>query len=59
MISHIPFNVLARIIDSSRLTTLGPPPPKDPHDHDEDEESEEDEQEENDEPAIIREPDEC
>jgi hypothetical protein len=58
MISHIPLNLFAWLIDSSHLTTLGPPP-KNPHDDDEDEESEEDEQEENEEPAIIREPDEC
>ena len=57
-IARVPQNVSVWQIDSN-LTTLGPPP-KDPHDDDDkDEEDEDDDQGEDEEPAIIREPDEC
>jgi len=58
MISRIPQNVPAWLIDSGLVTIMGLPP-KDPHDDDdENEEDEEDEGEEDEEPAVIREPDE-
>jgi hypothetical protein len=56
MISRVPHNVSAWLVDS---TLLGPPP-KDPRDDDdENEEDEEDDDEEDEQPAVIREPDEC
>jgi hypothetical protein len=59
MISRVPRNVSAWLIDSSLVTALGLPP-KDPHDDDdENEEDEEDDDEEDEEPAVIREPNEC
>jgi hypothetical protein len=59
MISRVPRNVSAWLIDSSLVTLMGLPP-KDPHEDDsEDEEDEEDDGEEEEEPAVIREPDEC
>jgi len=59
MISRVPRNVSAWLIDSSLVTVLGLPP-KDPHDDDdENEEDEEDDDEEDEEPAVIREPNEC
>ena len=58
MISRVPRNVSAWLINSCLVATLGPPP-KDPHDDDdEDEADEEDDEEEEEEPAVIREPDE-
>jgi len=58
IISRVPQNVSAWLIDSSLVTTLGLPP-KDPRDDDdEDEEDEEDEPEKEEEPAVVREPDE-
>ena len=58
MISRVPRNISAWLIDSSRVTLVGLPP-KDPHEEDsEDKEDEEDDAEEEEEPAVIREPDE-
>jgi hypothetical protein len=45
-------------MDWNLVTTLGVPP-KDPHDDDVEDEADEEEEEKDDEPAIIREPDEC
>ena len=57
MISRVPQNVSAWLLDSSLVMGL---PPKDPHDDDdENEDDEEDDDEEDKEPAFIREPDEC
>ena len=59
MISRVTRNVSAWLIDLCLVTSLGPPP-KDPHDdEDEDEADEEKDGNEDEEPAIIREPDEC
>ncbi len=45
-------------LDETSFVTVVELPPKDPNDNDEDEEDE-DEDEEHEEPAVIREPDEC
>jgi hypothetical protein len=58
MISSVPRNVSAWLIDLSLVTALGLPP-KDPHDDDNEDEEDEVDEEEGEEPAIIREPDEC
>jgi hypothetical protein len=59
MISHVAQKHSAWLIDSSLVTTLGLPP-KDAHgDDDENEDDEESDDEEGEEPAVIREPDEC
>jgi hypothetical protein len=59
VISRVPQRVLDRLFDASLITIMGPPP-KDPHDDDdENEEDEENDDKEDQEPAVIREPDEC
>jgi hypothetical protein len=59
---HVPDNVSAWLIGSSLVPAVGVPP-KDPHDDDDengDEEDDDDNDNDNDEePAVIREPDEC
>jgi len=46
-------------LDETRIVTVVELPPKDPHDDDDNKEDEEDDDEIDDEPAVIREPDEC
>jgi hypothetical protein len=58
MILRVPDDVPAWLMDSSLVTTLGVPP-KDPHDDDQEDEEDEEDEEKDDEPATIREPDEC
>jgi hypothetical protein len=50
--------VLDLLFDRSRVTVTGLPP-EDPNDDEEDEEDEQDEPEKEEEPAVVREPDEC
>ena len=57
MISPVQQKVSAWLTDSS-LVTIMDLPPKDPEDDDENEEDDEDDGKEE-EPAVIREPDEC
>ena len=57
MTPHIPENFW--LVDWSLATIMGNAmPPRDPNDDDEDEEDEEDEEYEDEEPAVVREPDE-
>jgi len=58
MISRVPQKVSTWLVDSSLVTVMGLPP-KDPHDENEDEKDEENDGEDEEEPAVIREPDEC
>jgi hypothetical protein len=56
---HVPNNVSAWPIGSSLVSAVGVPP-KDPHDDDDENgEDEEDDNDNDEEPAVIREPDEC
>jgi hypothetical protein len=56
---HVPNNVSAWPIGSSFVSAVGVPP-KDPHDDDDENgEDEEDDNDNDEEPAVIREPDEC
>ena len=58
MTPHIPENFW--LVDWSLVTIMGDAmPPRDPNDDDDDDEDEEDEEDEhrNDEPAVVREPD--
>jgi hypothetical protein len=56
MTPHIPENFW--LVDWSLATIMGNAmPPRDPNDDDEDEEDEEDEEYEDEEPAVVREPD--
>ena len=58
-VPHVPDNVSAWPIGSSLVTAVGVPP-KDPHDDDDENgEDEEDDNDNDEEPAVIREPDEC
>ena len=58
MISRVPQKVSTWLVDSSLVTVIGLPP-KDPHDDEnEDEKDEENDGEDEEEPAVIREPDE-
>jgi hypothetical protein len=58
MTSRVPQMVLDLLFDRSLVTVMGLPP-KDPNDDEEDEEDEQDEPEKEEEPAVVREPDEC
>jgi hypothetical protein len=59
MIPRAPQKVATWLVDSSLIALMGLPP-KHPHDDDdEDEEDKEDDDEGEEEPAVIREPDEC
>jgi hypothetical protein len=59
MISPIQQKISTRLTDSNPIAVIGLPP-KDPDDNeDENEEDEEDDGEEEEDPAVIREPDEC
>ena len=58
MISRVPQKVSTWLVDSNVVTVMGLPP-KDPHDENEDEKDEENDGEDEEEPAVIREPDEC
>lgn len=57
MISRVPQKVPTWLVDSSLVALMGLPP-KDPHDDDDDDEEDE-EGDDQEEPAVIREPDEC
>jgi hypothetical protein len=59
MMSRVPLPVSLWLIDR-RLITIVDLPPKDPHEDEKENEEDEDEDDEaNEEPAVIREPDEC
>jgi hypothetical protein len=58
MTSRVPQMVLDLLFDRSLVTVMGLPP-EDPNDDEEDEEDEQDEPEKEEEPAVVREPDEC
>jgi hypothetical protein len=58
MISRVPQKVFDQFINPNLVTIIGLPP-KDPDDDDEDEGDEQDKPEEEEDPAVIREPDEC
>jgi hypothetical protein len=59
MMSRVPLPVSLWRIDRRLITIVGLPP-KDPHkDEEENEEDEDEDDEANEEPAVIREPDEC
>jgi hypothetical protein len=57
MISRVPQKVFDRLFDPSLVTIMGLPP-KDPSNDEEDEEDEQDEPDDEEEPAVIRDPDE-
>ncbi|MGZ3286084.1 MAG: hypothetical protein ACXU9A_25800 [Xanthobacteraceae bacterium] len=59
MTSHIPENFSTWLVDWSLVTIMGDAmPPRDPNDDDDDEDEEDEEDEHrNDEPAVVREPD--
>jgi len=59
MISHVAQKISPRLIGSSLVTLIGLQP-KDPNrDDDENEDDEQGDNDEEEEPAVIREPDEC
>ena len=58
MTPHIPENFSTWLVECSPVGITGNAlPPRDPNDDDEDEEDEEDEEYEDEEPAVVREPD--
>jgi hypothetical protein len=59
MTAHIVESISAHLADGSMLVTGKSTPPRDPNDDDDDDDDEEDDAEpDEDEPAVIREPDE-
>ncbi len=58
-ISRVPRKGFDCVIAASLMTGMGIPPKDPPDDDDENEEDEDDDEEEEDQPAVIREPDEC
>jgi len=58
MTTHIPDSVSTHLADWSIPVTGKSTPPRDPNDDDDDEEEEDGEESDEDEPAVIREPDE-
>jgi hypothetical protein len=59
MISRVPQKGSTWLVESSFVTLMGLPPKNPQNDDDEDEEDDEDDDEGEEEPAVIREPDEC
>ena len=59
MISRARQGVPVRSVSSNLVSISGPPPKDPPDDDDDNEEDENDDDEGDEEPAVIREPDEC